>query len=508
MVVAHPPSGQPPFPLARTLNTLATVAALVAALVVVSPPATQRAAAATPPSGWSAGPSLPAGFSPRWDFATAYFPPADQVVLFGGSPRLPSGEPWRNDTWLFTTGWKKGLAAPAGLTPRGGSAMAFFPPTNKLVLFGGGGPAWPPKNDTWLWNGSKWSPGPAAPAGLAGRVGARMVFDEAIGKLVLFGGSGQLPYRDTWLFDGTSWTKGPNAPAAMSGRTFFGMVYDPMLEKVYVAGGNGATDGWYFDGSRWSPGPALGPGAREHFSMDYVPQLGGSVLFGGMGPGVGHQDLWVLRGAVWTQVLKWTDMPWPDGVRLDGAILWHPTKQAIVLVSGIVASDAGIEGYRDTWLFKDIAPKVESVTLAPNPPKPNQAITLAKGAVLDGYRNWYYEYAWYKNGVLLPNNTDSKLTPDEGHYVAGDRIQAQVRVHDHLDVYGPWVSSNVLTVSAGAPAPEPGDQPPGAPPATPDEARPRRRPRRPAELRVRAGRGIVPYPSRDPRRGHGAAHRP
>src|SRR6187200_2129421 len=133
MVFAHPPSGQPPSPLARTMHALAAVVALVAALVV-APSAVPRAAAANPPSGWSPAPSLPLSFSPRWDFATAYYPPAGQVVLFGGSPRLPSGDPWRNDTWLFTTSWQRGPAAPAGLTPRGGSAMAFFPPTNKLVL--------------------------------------------------------------------------------------------------------------------------------------------------------------------------------------------------------------------------------------------------------------------------------------------------------------------------------------------------------------------------------------
>jgi aryl-phospho-beta-D-glucosidase BglC (GH1 family) len=454
MADAHPPSGQPPFPLARTLKTIAAVVALLGAAVIVAPPVIPRAEAATPPSGWSAASPLPASFSPRWDFATAYFPPADQVVLFGGSPRLPAGDPWKNDTWLYTSSkWTLGPAAPGGLSARGGAAIAYFPPTNKLVLFGGGGPVWPPKNDTWLWNGVKWSRGPAAPPGLGGRVGARMVYDEAIGKLVLFGGSGELPYRDTWLFNGTTWTKGPSAPAAMSGRTFFGMTYDPTLGKVYLAGGNGATDGWYFDGSKWTAGPALAPGAREHVTMDYIPQLGGSVMFGGIGPGVGHDDLWLFRGGVWTQILKWTGMPWPDGVRLDGAVLWHPVKQAIMLVSGIIASDAGIEGYRDTWLFQDIAPTVESVTLAPNPPTPNQAITLTKGPVQDGYRNWYYEYAWYKNDVLLPSNTDTKLTPDEGQYKAGDRIQAQVRVHDHLNVYGPWVSSNVVTVSGGPPAP-------------------------------------------------------
>jgi len=38
------------------------------------------------PLGFSQGPSLPRTFPVRWNFSTAYFPPSDQVVVFGGAP--------------------------------------------------------------------------------------------------------------------------------------------------------------------------------------------------------------------------------------------------------------------------------------------------------------------------------------------------------------------------------------------------------------------------------------
>src|ERR671936_2372221 len=147
------------------------------------------------PVGWSEGASLPGSFTPRWDFAYAYFPPTDKVVLFGGGPKVHD-EGWKNDTWTYNgTSWSLGPVAPPGLTPRAGATMAYHPVIGKLVLFGGTGTSWPPLNETWLYNGTSWTKGPTAPAGLAGRTGASMAYHPGIGKLVLFGGSGETPFR-------------------------------------------------------------------------------------------------------------------------------------------------------------------------------------------------------------------------------------------------------------------------------------------------------------------------
>src|SRR5438045_3778188 len=94
--------------------------------------------------GWLQGPALPNAFAVRWDFSYAYFPPLNEVVLFGGSPKQ-QGDTWWNDTWIFKDGaWSAGPAAPAELTPRGGAAMAYDPAIGKIVLFGGAGSSWPP----------------------------------------------------------------------------------------------------------------------------------------------------------------------------------------------------------------------------------------------------------------------------------------------------------------------------------------------------------------------------
>src|SRR5205823_987900 len=148
--------GRPPreSPLPRKLGAISVTIFLVGAAAVGLRPGHPAAAAEAPntpaPAGWSSAASLPSTFTPRWDFSVAYFPPTEQMVLFGGAP-AGVGDPWYDGTWLYINGtWSKGPDAPAGLTPRGGAAMAYFPPTGQLVLFGGAGADWPAYNDTWF----------------------------------------------------------------------------------------------------------------------------------------------------------------------------------------------------------------------------------------------------------------------------------------------------------------------------------------------------------------------
>jgi hypothetical protein len=435
----------------RRVGLVLAVAPIAAILLFVGIQ-TSRATGPLPPVGWSQGANLPAGFDPRWDFAYGYYPPTGEVVLFGGAPRLIGGT-WRNDTWIFDgDAWRQGPSAPPGLTPRGGASMAYLPSTQKLVMFGGADGSWPGKNETWLWNGSSWAAGPSAPQAMHGRTGAHMAYFPELGKIVLFAGSDDNITPDLWYFDGTAWTAGSAVPPTVLNRAFAGVAYDASLHKLVIAGGDGTTDVWYFDGTTWTPGPDLPMGARERFRMEYDPQLGGVVMFGGMGPGVGHQDLWLLRAGQWVEVTPWSGYPWPDGQRADGALVWLPSKDALVLFSGIVATAGGEqEGYSDTWFFRDVAPTVASVTLDPAAPNMADAISIVKGATQDGYKSWSFEYAWFKNGVQIPGVIDSKLDPTEGTYVHGDTIVGKVRVTDDIGLAGAWVSSPAVTVVNRAP---------------------------------------------------------
>lgn len=331
------------------------------------------------PQAWVPSPSLPSTFVPRWDAATAPFPPANEVVLFGGSP-AKSGDGWRADTWILsgaTGSWSKGIAAPVGLTPRGGAAAAYDPRSRRVVMFGGAGPnQWPPTNETWLFDGTGWTKGPAAPSGLTGRTGARMAYDDALGRIVLFGGSGAGIPRGTWLYDGLAgtWTKGPAAPAAMAGRVFFGMTYDPAIRKVVVAGGDGASDVWFFDGSKWTPGPPMTSemGTRERVSLTYDPQLGGDVLFGGLGPGSANNQLFLLKGGTWS-ALAMHPNPRPKA-RLDPGLVWNPTQGAFSVFAGVQNGVNGTVGLADSWRL--VAPPV---TLEPSSGPVGTRVAIVSG---------------------------------------------------------------------------------------------------------------------------------
>ncbi len=398
-----------------------------------------------PPIGWSSGAPLPGAFGARWDYSVAYFPPTDQVVVFGGAPDAQGGA-WYRDTWLYsvaTDTWALGPSAPSGLKARSGAAMAYDPLIHKMVLFGGAGTDWPPYGDTWLFDGTSWTQGPSAPPAMGGRVGAGMVYDDALGKLVLFAGSGTAAYNDTWLFDGTSWTAGPASPAEMKPRVFFAMSYDQTANKVIVAGGDEDVDLWYFDGTGWTPGPSLpdGFGPMERLGMAYDPQLGADFFFGGIGPIGAHADGWLFRPADGSWILM-SPGSFKPGNRFDASMTWVPTKDAMMEVGGNLDSNDGVP-LSDTYFFRDVPPQQSSLTVTPSAPDMTMAVTMSGGGQVGGYGGTASELQWYINGVLVPDQTGSTLPP---MYVHGDQIQAKIRMHDSLAVYGPWVSSPVVTV--------------------------------------------------------------
>jgi hypothetical protein len=399
------------------------------------------------PVGWTKDVNLPKSFDIRWDASYAYYPPADQVVLFGGSP-LWVGDTWMNDTWIYKNGsWTAGPPAPAGLTPRGGAAMAYDPDIQKIVLFGGAGPEWPPvNNDTWLWDGTGWSEGPAAPNAMKPRDGAEMVYDPDIHRLVLFGGSGFLGYDDTWLFDGSQWLPGPATPAGMLPRVHFGMAYDPHLHVIVLAGGDGTTKTWLFDGSSWSQGSDMPAdlGAVERVSMDYDPDLGGVVIVGDVVVGTqASSHMWVLRAGEWINVPAMGSPVWP-AQRLDNGILWVPSVDAFMVASGIQTNHPEKFGYRDTWLFREVMPGVSDFSIGPNPLLPGHDVVASIGSISGGYGESKASYRWIVNDQSVEGEFTKRLPA--GDLDSGDRVQAEVKVTDKAGVSGPWVTSNMLAM--------------------------------------------------------------
>jgi YVTN family beta-propeller protein len=251
--------------------------------------------------GWAAGAIAPPGLVPRYFHSMAYDSARGRAVIFGGYDNSIR----YNDTWEYDgTAWTAGPAAPPGLTPRWGYAMAYDSARARVVLFGGvdGSISY---NDTWEYDGTVWSAGPTAPPGLTRRQYSAMAYDSARGRIVLFGGSsdGSISYDDTWEYDGTAWTAGPAAPPGLTPRLAHSMAYDSARGRIVLFGGSFLNDTWEYDGIIWMPGPAAPPGLTERYAQGMVYDLvrGRVVLFGGSSDGsISYDDTWEYDGTAWT----------------------------------------------------------------------------------------------------------------------------------------------------------------------------------------------------------------
>jgi cysteine-rich repeat protein len=182
--------------------------------------------------------------------------------------------------------------------PRGNGAMAFDSERGVTVLFGG--VLGSEFDDTWLWDGRRWSsyhgPKPAP------RQGHVMVYDAARRRIVLFGGMDQNgSLQDTWEWDGTTWEQRATALPGVGPYTtqYASAAYDPVRQLTVVYTVDAQT--WTWDGSAWTliastdTGPT--PGVRDGAVLTYVPEVGAMILLGGY---TSNTEVWRLTGSTWT----------------------------------------------------------------------------------------------------------------------------------------------------------------------------------------------------------------
>jgi len=264
--------------------------------------------------------------------AMAYFPPTQKLILFGGYLNGQSvGGTWEWDG----TNWRP-LNPAASPPARYSHSMVYDAAREEIVLFGGYNNQIGRLNDTWVFDGTTWEEkNPTTPPPI--RDDAMMVYDAAAGrqKVLLFGG--QAANEDTWLWDGAQWTltatvtRPPNYPGAP-------IAYDGARQLVVMF--NNADQTWTWDGSNWTQrNPVNRPGGRSNARMAYDPVREEIVLFGGDS----RSDTWTWDGTDWTA--KTTS---PMANRARGGIDWHPGQQRVVLFGGVTSVDT-YDG--DTWLW-------------------------------------------------------------------------------------------------------------------------------------------------------------
>lgn len=145
----------------------------------------------------------------------------------------------------------------------------------------------------------------AASTGPGAREGAAIVFDEARGQLLLFGGETPGGYSgQTWLWTGSAWQQlfPLLSPSARRGAA---IAYDPRSRVVVMYGGESASgplfDTWTWNGSAWqNTFQFITPGSRTDATMVHDPVSDSLVLFGGSNYGTYLDTTWrLVSGTQW-----------------------------------------------------------------------------------------------------------------------------------------------------------------------------------------------------------------
>ncbi len=277
-------------------------------------------------------------------------PAAEGVLLLTGPPEgVASGEPmelWRWDGTDWTPVPAAGEVPPA----RNYFAAAYDDLRDVVVLYGGDLPA-AEAATVWEWDGSQWRSSTAE--GPGPRVAAAMSFDPTAGRALMYGGDdGQgAILNDTWTWDGRAWSRMPGrgpTPPRFPGA----MVTTPDDGETVLLGGHQVIDEdlppalgdtWIRDADGWRLEPeAGGPGDVVNAKALVHPELGTLV--------VGGSDLEVERG----DVMRWTGRGWETVARdvfppRQAFGLGYDEARGVVVLTGGVVRPGSLERHQDVW---------------------------------------------------------------------------------------------------------------------------------------------------------------
>ncbi len=197
--------------------------------------------------------------------------------------------------------------------------------------------------------------GPVAPPATSE---GSLAFDAADNETVMFGGeTANASYtNDTWVEVGGHWTNETNPHDAPPARVRASMDYDPNMGGVLLFGGydgSDLADTWLFAGGHWTDVSyvSLAPPARDGAMMafDPEPDENGSVLFGGDSGGSTLNDTWIWEGwSGWVKANSSLTPPPLDG----GGLAYDPSTGYLLLYGGLdVCGFLCFAFSNETWEF-------------------------------------------------------------------------------------------------------------------------------------------------------------
>lgn len=267
-----------------------------------------------------------------------YEAPQDRMVMFGGYDGASLNDVWALD--LATAAWTQLSPTGGPPSPRQFPAVAYDPPRDRMVVFGGNGDEGTVLDPLWslsLGSTPAWTDlGGRRPPN---RWDAATAFDPTRQIMWIQGGqgwveSGPLVHTDLWSLptgSTTGWSQ-PLTTGTQLKRYGHSAVYDALRDRLVFFGGNDSTsnlnDTWALTlsgtpaWSQLSPSGTL-PAARLYHSAVYDAVNDRMVIFGG-NTGMGTlNDSWALSfagGPVWTELSPTGTPPpslWAQSAALD-----------------------------------------------------------------------------------------------------------------------------------------------------------------------------------------------
>lgn len=244
--------------------------------------------------------------------------------------------------------WRRIDVTGAKPSARSSARMAFDAARGKVVLYGGAqnGTTF---DDTWEWDGASWSLAPVV-AKPSPRKASGLTYDSARRVTVLVGGSSATP--EPWEWNGGSTWRSSGASASSPDVGYAAAIaYDRARDLLVIFGGlrggqNGANDEtWEWSATNgYVKREVPSPPARLAHMMVYDVARARAIVFGGRAfSGEPLGDLWEYDGASWTERKPALSPPPRKG--LCGA--YDGRRRVTVIFGG--RGDRNDAALADTW---------------------------------------------------------------------------------------------------------------------------------------------------------------
>jgi hypothetical protein len=282
---------------------------------------------------------------PRCCATMTYDPSSQQAIVLGGYVVNSTFD----DSWGFDgTRWQRYPSVPNTLR-RHTFAAAYDESRSRVVAFGGVALAGQQADDTLERDPATGLFSAVAPTVRPPKQrGGAMVYDPALGALVLFGGSigttntNSVESNATWKFDGSTWEQLAAAPAppASGGPA---LAWDPVGNRLIAFSG---SETWQLVDGVWSRlDLATNPSSRTGAAMAFNPERRRMWMYGGGQGAALYTDLWELDDTGWHELAQSGEGPSPRG---DFKLVRFPPLRSFLLFGGSAASTPSGE----TWFLQ------------------------------------------------------------------------------------------------------------------------------------------------------------